>query len=222
MAELLAARPASLGDVVDLLRGAADAHLHPLGNRPMPLTHRLPGVAVATTGLLWLGAFASAVAAAEPLTGTLLGLGMMTMFIGLPGDYLAAYRGLVGLGAGAFVVALVAANIVDWPVAGPIGAAALLILLAGTLTLVGIRAGLRPRSRWLAMVGLVGLPAIGALGLVSGGSVLGAALVLPYPVGWALLGLRLIVRGSPTIVDPPVVDPPGDRRPPAAFTEARA
>jgi hypothetical protein len=73
------------------------------------------------------------------------------------------------------------------------------------------------------MVGLVVVPVIGALGLVSVGSELGAALVLPYPIGWTLLGVRLLVRGSPTIVDPPPdIDPPAPGYPPAALTEVPA
>lgn len=215
--ELLVERPASLADRLDLVRGAIDAHLHPQQGWPMPWTHRLPGVVVAATGLLWLGAFVSAIASDESLTGTLLGLGMMTMFIALPGDYLSAYKGQIGAGIGAFVMALVVANVVDWPAAGPITLAALIGLLAGTFTIVTIRAGIDRRSRWLMLAGLVVLPAGGSLGLLVAGGALGALLVLLYPVGWTLLGIRLFVRGSATIVEPPT---PGNA--PASHTEVLA
>ena len=215
--ELLAERPASLADRLDLIRGAIDAHLHPQDGWPMPWTHRLPGVVVAVTGLLWLGAFVSAAASVESLTGTLLGLGMMTMFIALPGDYLSVYKRQVGAGIGAFALALVVANVVDWPAAGPITLAALIGLLAGTLTIVAIRSGLDTRSRWLMLAVLVVLPVGGSLGLLAAGGTLGALLVLLYPVGWTLLGIRLFVRGSATIVEPPA---PGNA--PAPHTEVLA
>lgn len=54
--DLLAERPASIADGLDLVRGAFDAHLHPQahGSRPaaQPLTHRIPGLLALAAGLL--------------------------------------------------------------------------------------------------------------------------------------------------------------------------
>ena len=53
--DLLDQRPGSVGASIDLIRGAADAHLHPQGliggPEPAPWTHRLPGFLALSGGL---------------------------------------------------------------------------------------------------------------------------------------------------------------------------
>jgi hypothetical protein len=204
--DLLAHRPGSVRDAVDLVRGALDAHLHPQSGPAIPWTWRLPGVLVLVAGLLWLATYAAALVRAEPAVGTLLGLGMFAMFIALPGDYLRAFRRQVVLGLSAFVLLTIATAVAGradaWPVASLVGLVGLLVLLGGSLTLVAIRAGLSSRSRWIALVGLVVVPALGAIGVATGGAVGGALLIVLYPLAWIVLGVRLIVRGAETVADP--------------------
>ena len=58
-AALLEERPPTAGDVLDTLRGALDAHLHPTvgASEPAPWTHRLPGLLALTAGLLLSGLY---------------------------------------------------------------------------------------------------------------------------------------------------------------------
>lgn len=52
---LLEDRSGSIGDAIDTLRGAVDAHLHPQAadEVPQPWTHRLPGLLALSAGLTW-------------------------------------------------------------------------------------------------------------------------------------------------------------------------
>src|SRR4051794_4376883 len=83
--ELLEQRPLTPAGAIDLIRGAIDAHLHPQIGPSIPWTHRLPGVVALTTGLLWTSAIAIvSFGRDQSAADTLVGLGLMTMFISLP------------------------------------------------------------------------------------------------------------------------------------------
>jgi hypothetical protein len=62
--DLLELRPLSLGDALDLVHGAIDAHLHPQAEPVMRWTHRLRGVVALTTGLMWVAAIV--IASSQP------------------------------------------------------------------------------------------------------------------------------------------------------------
>lgn len=208
---LLEQRPGSLGASVDLIRGAADAHLHPQGGPPIPWTWRLPGVVVASTGFLWLAAIACAMAGAENLTGVLGGLGMFAMIIGLPGDYMAAWRRQILLGIGSFVIAWGLANALGWEAGTPFAIAAITILFGGSLTLAGVRAGLGAAMRWGFVVGAIGLPLVVIAVRAQNGDKGGQAdtlFLVPAAIAWLLVGVRLAIRGSQTLVDSPIAADP--------------
>jgi hypothetical protein len=140
---------------------------------------------------------------------------MTTMVVGLPGDYLAAYARPVGLGLVAIVVGIVAANALpwEWGLTATLGAA--LLFLGGGLTVAAIRAGVGARRRWQVLFAVVIGPTLAAVPVAVGllGEEWAWALVplgFLYGVAWTVLGIRLFVVGSGTIVDPPG---PGAARP---------
>jgi len=208
--DLLVERPGSVRDAVDLARGAADAHLHPQGGPPIPWTWRLPGVVVLATGLLWLAALVAAVGGADLVTGTLVGLGLFTMFVGLPGDYMAPWRRHILLGIGSFVITFGLANALGWEAGTPFALAAFTILFGGSLILAAVRAELGATTRRRFMTAFFLLPAMGSV-VLAAGFAQSPVLVALYPVGWVVLGLRLIVRGSRTLIDAPEPTSPGVR-----------
>jgi hypothetical protein len=126
-----------------------------------------------------------------------------------------AYRRQIGATVGAIVVAMVLAQALPWSVAEgllnlAVGAAAWLLVGSGMLTLVAIRAGIGPGLRWLMLGVAVLLPAFVAIPILGGfgpgdrgGAMAMLLAVLPYGVAWAVLGLRMTLRGSPTILDTP-------------------
>jgi hypothetical protein len=207
--DLLEQRPPSIRDAVDLVRGALDAHLHPQAEREsMPWTHRLPGLAILATGLLWIAAVATARDPAGTGADRFLGLAAMTVLIGLPGDYLIAFgrRIAAALGVGALGFVLMFST--PWALAVIVFLGVVTLVLGGTLTMVAIRAGIASGTRWRLLIGLVVAPvvvgAVVSTGLIDEATArLAVLLALPYGVAWILIGVRLIVRGSPTIIDPP-------------------
>jgi hypothetical protein len=88
--DLLAERRLSPGDLVDTLRGAVDAHLHPKDNtEPQPWTHRLPGLLAFGGALAWTTAAALAAVGSVggawilfPITGGMLTLAAIRAGIG--------------------------------------------------------------------------------------------------------------------------------------------
>jgi hypothetical protein len=207
--DLLEQRPPSIRDAVDLVRGALDAHLHPQAERASILwTHRLPGLAILATGLFWVAAVATVRDPAGTDADRFLGLAAMTVLLGLPGDYLMRFgrRIAIAFGVGALGVILMFST--PWEVAVVIFLGVASLVLGGTLTMAAIRAGLGADTRWRLLIGTVvaplGVGVVVSMGMIDEATARLAVLVaLPYGVAWILIGVRLIVRGSPTIIDPP-------------------
>lgn len=217
---LLEERPPTPRDVLDTIRGALDAHLHPsVGNsEPAPWTHRLPGLFALAAGLLWSGLYLTVALRPDPAFewGGILSIFLFAVLFSLPGDYAAPYRRHIAAGIALFVASVVLAQIAGWNVLGwALVVVAYVVAICGPLVLAAIRAGIGPRGRWLLLVGAVFLPlvivsAVNALRHFAGVVVIPEEspamyfLVLPYGLAWALIGLRMTIRGSPTIVDPPL------------------
>ena len=215
---VLDGRPAGLRGWLDIVLGAVDAHLHPelIGAEPRPWTHRLPGLFALGAGLIWSSFFVRALTG-DPRQewGDSIGFAIVLMIVALPGDYVMAYRRQIGATVGAIVVAMVLAQELPWSIAEgllnlAVGAAAWLLVGSGMLTLAGIRAGIAPGLRWLMLGAAVLLPAFVAIPILGGfgpgdrgGAMAMLLAVLPYGVAWAVLGLRMTLRGSPTILDTP-------------------
>ncbi|HEX5822992.1 MAG TPA: hypothetical protein VFY18_00910 [Candidatus Limnocylindrales bacterium] len=209
--DLLEQRPLSLGASIDLIRGALDAHVHPQAETvPMPWTHRLPGIAVLATGLLWCAAVLIAISMEGSAADQLIGLAAMAVLLGLPGDYMMAYGRRIAAAFGAIALGVVVMFATPWEFAVVVFVAVVALTLGGTLTMAAIRAEIGTTRRWILLVGTVIAPivlatpiAIGGVGDEAFGRVAAFLIALPYGCAWALLGIRLLVRGSPTIIDPP-------------------
>jgi hypothetical protein len=211
---LLAERPSSTGDVVDSLRGAVDAHLHPqIDVEPQPWTHRLPGLFALGGGLTWAATAALVAAGTADLAWSLYPVAVMLMFASLPGDYLIVHGRRLAVGLGVVAVSALLFNILPWPAGMAAVLVAYVVALGGMLTLVAIRAGIGSRTRWLLLTTTIAIQivatfpfAIGWLTLGGPWTVVGALAYLgPFGLAWALIGLRLAIAGTPTIVDPPVI-----------------
>ncbi len=215
---VLQQRPVGLRGSADIVLGAIDAHLHPelIAASPLPWTHRLPGLLAMGAGLIWSWFFVHVLLAAPGEEwGTSLGYAVLLMFIAVPGDYMAAHGRRIGVTIVAIVVAMFLGRALPWNVAEGLlnqlaGLTAWFLVGAGMLTLVGIRAGIGPRARWVlvsatvVLPAVVGIPILGGFGLGDrGGAAAMLAAVLPYGLAWTLLGLRMILRGSATIRDTP-------------------
>lgn len=213
---LLEARPPTIGDVLDTVRGAVDAHFHPhlAGGdvEPPRWTHRIPGLLALTAGVMWSASVLSFMFAVDPswqLWG-LIPLSMLFMFLGLPGDYMAAHGRRIAIAFGLIGLCIVGANLPLWMLQVVAAGAGYLIALGGMLTLAAIRAGIGPSGRWILLAAAVGLPVTislpAAVGLVSidSGAMWYLAIVLPFGFAWIVVGLRMAIRGSPTIIDLPL------------------
>jgi hypothetical protein len=216
---LLEERPPTPGDVLDTIRGALDAHLHPSEGDAVhaPWTHRLPGLFALAAGLLWSGLYLFVAFRPYPEFGWggILSLFLFAVLFSLPGDYMASHGRQIAIGMGLFFSSVVLASVAGWNVVGwGFIVVAYVLAICGPLTLAAIRAGVGRRGRWLLLAGAVFLPlvvllAINALRHFSGvvviteGSPAMYFLLLPYGLAWAFLGLRMTIRGSATIVDPP-------------------
>jgi hypothetical protein len=220
---LIEDRPPGLLDRIDIVRGAVDAQLHPHvlvgGPEPAPWTHRLPGMLALSAGLsMTVGLLGIAFGPGPDwgAGGDLLGIAFLLMLISLPGDYLAPFGRRIAIASGCIAVGVAAASVSDWwepAVAGAIVAE--LAAVCGLLAMSAIRAGVGAARRWLLLAATVLVPvlAIGAhallravtgMVLVPDGSPLAALTLLPYGLAWLVVGLRMTVRGSPTITDPPI------------------
>ena len=209
----LAARPPRLGDQLDLILGAVDAHLHPdlvLAGpdsiaSPVPLGHRVPGLIATVGGLTFAAAYVGAGISSDDGWFTWIWVSMLLMLGSLPGLYAGRVARRIGLGLAAIGGSFVLAWTLPW---GPNFVPILTIVVlvgSGSLALATVRAGLGRRWRWAA-VGLgFGLPAFVLLGVVLGvgwqtdlGRLPPALLVALYGLTWAAVGTVMLVRGSPT------------------------
>jgi len=209
---LLADRPATVRDRVDIVLGALDARLSPqLRSAPVVrrahAMDRLAGGAAIAGGLIWSTTYLVGwltQAEGDLSLPILIAVGLMLM--SLPGTYLAAYARPVAIGAAAFVlsIAVLAAELVPWspllvlPVLGILGA-----IGPGALALAAARAGIVAHDRWRLLVLTLPWPVIGVaatfVGLVP--TIVPTPLViasfLPLGIAWMATGLR-IARGQPT------------------------
>jgi hypothetical protein len=210
---LLAERPLSPGDIVDTLRGAVDAHLHPQGNvAPQPWTHRLPGLLALGGGLVWTAAAVLVAVDATNGAWSIDGIAMILMFSSLPGDYMMFHGRRIALGLAVIGLCALLFNILPWPGALLAILVAYVVALGGMLTLAAIRAGIGPRERRSLLVVTIALQvaatmpfAMGSVTITGMWAVVGTlANFVPFGLAWALVGLRLAIRGAPTIIDPPV------------------
>ena len=215
---LITDRPPTLVDRIDIVRGALDAHLHPQlpGSEPepQPVTHRVPGLIALTAGLLWTGN-ATYLAVRSDLTGdwgSLIGIAFVLMLISVPGDYLADHGRRIAAAIGAVAASIVAANLLGWGwPAVVLYVTAELIVLGGFLVAAALRAGIGSSGRWrlvlvtIALPVLIGIPAAIGVTETSPAARLLSALTVPYGVAWVLIGLRMAIRGAPTIIDPPAI-----------------
>ena len=220
---LIEDRPPSLTGQLDIIRGALDARMHPqvVGDEaePMPWTHRLPGLLALSAGLSLCLAVLGISFGSGPDWGaaeSFVGAAVMLMLVSLPGDYLGLQRPRLVVAIGVFAGSIVAANLLGWGApAALFGSLAALVAVCGILATAALRAGIGPRGRWLTVaVGvLIPLFLVAVVTLVR--ETTGTTLVdvaasttalfgLPYGLVWLLLGVRMTVRGSATIVDPPV------------------
>jgi hypothetical protein len=209
---LLKERPPTMSDRLDTIRGAVDAHLNPQGQaEPTPWTHRIPGLLALIAGAMWSAAFIAFVfwyERAWDLAG-LVPISMLLMFLSLPGDYMAAHGRRIAIGLGVVGACIVGVNLPNWVLAAIAGIAGYLIALGGMLTLAADRAEIGPSGRWILLVlavllpAAIGFPVAFGLGNISESESWILAALLPYGFAWVLVGLRLAVRGSATLDDPP-------------------
>jgi hypothetical protein len=220
---LIEDRPPSLAGQVDIIRGALDARIHPqivdAAPEPMPWTHRLPGVLALSAGLsLCLGVLGISFGPGPDwgAAASFLSTSVMLMLVSLPGDYLGLQRRRLIVAIGVFAGCIVAANLlVRGAPATLFGSVAALVAVCGILATAALRAGITPRGRWLAVVAGVLMPLLVVAAITVVRETTGITLVdvtasttalfgLPYGLAWLVVGLRMTVRGSPTIVDPPI------------------
>ncbi len=218
LADLLEARPSTLGDTVDMVRGAADAHLHPHlvdGSEPAPWTHRIPGLLALSAGLVWALIVARVAIADAWDAWNLVGVVALLIFLSLPGDYMAAHGRRIALALGSVAGWIVLARLLPWEVGSALGLLAVVVILGGPLSLAAIRAGVGVRRRWLLFALTVGVQvlasipfSVGLMTMSEPWTLVGVMLLLaPYGLGWILVGIRLTVRGSPTFITQPPAAP---------------
>ena len=209
---LLAERPPTVADLLDTVRGAVDAHLNPQGDvESSPLTHRIPGLLGLGAGAMWLVVVIGFVFWQDEAwaRASLIPLSLFMMFLSLPGDYMAAHGRRIAIALGVIGACIVITNLPYTLLTAVAAIGGYLIALGGMLTLAAIRAEIGPTGRWTLLVLAVVLPAaIGfplamGLGTVSANESWILSLLLPYGLAWVLVGLRLVIRGSATLVDQP-------------------
>jgi hypothetical protein len=215
-------RPVGLSGSVDIVHGAIDAHLHPelIGGTPHIWTHRLPGLMATAAGLIWSWYYLRIVLATPEEWGYGVLLAMLLMLCAVLGDYMASYVRQIGLAFAALVAAALLAGVQPLNVIGggalnfALGAGAALLLSGGMLTLAALRAGIGAGARWLLIAGglfvpvTVAIPVMGGFGPTDPGGVPAMVVaILPYGIAWAIIGLRMTLRGSVTIHDAPTTEP---------------
>lgn len=208
-AALLAERPPSKRDLLDIVFAAIDARLVPQVEaapvaRRARLTDRLAGAAAVAGGLIWSATYLVGwlVQADGDLSLPILAaLGLM--LLSLPGTYIVAYARPVALAGIAVAVslALLFAQVLPWdlivlvPVLAIVG-----VLGPGALALAAARAGTPAGGRWRLLLLTVPWPIIGTIVVVAGfvpaalpGPVVIASF-LPLGIAWIVTGFR-IARG---------------------------
>jgi hypothetical protein len=209
---LLAERPPTVADLFDTVRGALDAHLNPQAQgEPAPWTHRIPGILALIAGVLWSTVFVAFVVWQNGAwaVAILFPAAMLFMLLSLPGDYMAAHGRRIAIGVGVIGLCIIIANFPYSLLTAVAGMGGYLVALSGMLTLAAIRAEVAASGRWILLVLAVVLPvAIGlpialGLGTISDDETWVLGLLLPYGVAWILLGLRMAIRGSATLIDLP-------------------
>ncbi len=213
---LLAARPPTSREAIDIVMGAIDARLDPqVDAEPspgVPLGARLPGLAAIVGGLVWCGTYLGpALSQGEGEWGGFILLALGFMFLSLPGAYMAAYSRQLGVGIAAATVSLVAfvGNVLPWGLLLLVPGLTLIATLgAGTLALAAARAGLAARQRWLLLIVVLGGPVVGAIlasfGLFASGNwiPLSVAAALPFGIAWIAMGALIALKGAPTFGAP--------------------
>jgi hypothetical protein len=224
LAALLEDRPPSIADRLDIVRGAADAWIHPENHgREMPRAHRLPGLAALIAGLIWCS-FAVGLALPFVPDPVLDGLGSLSLtaflpaVISLPGVYLERYARHLTWGLGLGLALAATSLLTPWPAKAVVNLALVAFVLGGMLAMAATRAGVPSGPRWI-LVGLTLVPqAVVVLGLASLGFEpsglewrlhLGI-LAMPYAIAWTGVGLIMAARGAPTF------EAPGGGRAPAS------
>lgn len=206
-AELLSARPPSLRDRLDIVRGAMDARLHPqVVGSPAPRTvaarDRLLAISAVTAGLMF-SAWAAIIVAFSPRWGelstvdnTLLalsyGAGMLGAMLGIAVLLGTAFRHVEDMGPVGLIGASIGA-IGFLAFSGEAGAMAVLLLCAGTIVMsVGIG---RALGRLVSTVMVVATAFVAAamFGFVGGDGqeLLWLWMLLVYGPSWILLGVNL-------------------------------
>jgi hypothetical protein len=205
---LLAARPPSPRDVVDLAMGALDARLDPQlpGDEPrsaMPWTQRLPGLLAVAGGVLWIaGQSMVAMGTSADAYGW---AAILLMVLSVLGGYLQAYARPILLAVGAVILCAALVVVLPWGPNGVPALAAMGIVGGGLLALAAIRAGMTARARILLVaVGIVApialaIPILMGVASFSGHPLLALAFLVPFGAAWIAVGLRLMVRGSQTL-----------------------
>jgi hypothetical protein len=209
---LLDERPPTLGDLVDTVRGALDAHMNPQGEvEPSPWTHRIPGLLALIAGAIWSVVFLTFVFWPRDAwtLASLIPLSLLLMFLSLPGDYMAAHARRIAVALGVIGLCIAVANLPYSLLTVVAGVGGSLFALSGMLTMAAIRARIGPSGRWLLLVlgvilpAAIGFPVAMGLGNLTENESWLLVVALPYGVAWVVLGLRLAVRGSPTLADLP-------------------
>lgn len=203
---LLAERPPTRRDMVDILLGAVDARVSPqvgaelVGRHAHP-SDRIAGVAAIAGGLVWFVAFVLGAVAQRDLDLSLvIALALGLMLLSLPGRYLRPHAraiagGLAGLGVS---IVVIYAGLLPW---GPIlllpAFTALGVLGPGALILAATRARMAARDRRRLLVLTMPWPVIA--GIVGGFGLLPASVsspllvlsLLPLGLAWIATGVRL-------------------------------
>ena len=215
-------RPVGPTGSVDIVNGAIDAHLHPelIGGAPHAWTHRLPGLMATAAGLIWSWFYLRIVLAAPEDWGYGIFIAMLLMLFAVLGDYMASHARRIGLTVSVLIAATLLAGVQPLNVIGDgmlsfaLGAAAVLLLSGGMLTLAAVRAGIGAGVRWLLIVGGLLVPVTVAIFVMGGfgptdpgGAPAMVVAILPYGIAWTIVGLRMTLRGSVTIHEAPSTEP---------------
>lgn len=203
---LLAERPPSARDRIDIVLGAVDARLSPQVDstrvtRRAHMTDRLAGAAAMAGGLAWcVGYVAGGVLHVGGDLFILFVAALALMLLSLPGTYLVAYARTVVLGCLAFGISLAVllSQLMPWgpvlllPMVGVLGA-----LGPGALALAAARARIGAGARWRLLLLTMPWPVIGSIPVLAGlvpeaiGVPLAAVCLLPLGIAWVATGARL-------------------------------
>ena len=210
---LLADRPTTFIDRLDLIRGAVDARLHPELVEPAAhprgtlMDSRLPGIAAIAAGTLWLvdvaiGAIIGTMEGSliEAIAPILLYVVVALMLLAAIGPFLVPYARRVWAVLAAIALAWLFAIGVQWPLSVYLVFVVLGVIAACLLWLASYRAGLGNTVGLLIIVVGVVLP----LGLLfadfagpftqTGTRDWAALLLAPFGVAWLLVGAIMLRR----------------------------